>query len=889
MRPERNGTNTRARRQGNRIDIDGGRLSRDQRNLFHSFEQFGLNAEETANFLSRPEIHNILGRVVGGDPSVINGLLRVSGGNSNLFLINPAGIVFGRNARLDVPGSFTATTANGVSFGNSWFNAVGSNNYEALVGDPDGFAFTMSQPGSIVNYGDLAVPAGQSLNLSGGAVVNLGKLSAPGGEITVTAVQGEQMIRLSREGMILRLEIPVSASANGEALPNSLPFNPLTLPQLLTVGADPSVAVNPDSSVTLTASGTAIPTEPGTAIASSTIDASCGAGVCPAQAGIGGAVTILGERVGLVSANINASGVNGGGTVRVGGDYQGSGTIPNAERTVVSADSLINADALESGNGGRVIVWADEATEFSGNISARGGSTSGNGGFAEVSGKDSLTFQGLADLRALNGIQGTLLLDPTDIVISGTPTTGTLLSTTLQDQLALGNVILTTTAPPGTPDPGQAGSITVNAPVVWASGFNLTLQADRNITVSQNIISNTNPLTNTSGNITLEANILRASTGDFAGIVVGGGSIIRTDAGNISLTATGGTGAENNIGIVTRTSSQIISRDGDIRLVGTGGGDGTGGRNVGVYLGFGAEGNTIRTTGNGSIYIEGRAGRGVGANNGVILYFSNLSSAGGNITLTGIGAGSLSSNSGIAISSSTIRTTSEIPGRGNITLTGTGSAAGAAGASNGGVGISGINSDLPAIVAADGSGNIFIEGIGGNSYAFTQGFSLDRNSTLSSNNGDIRIRGVGGSGNISSGIDLSSDLVGVSQRIISTGRGSIYLDGTGGASGVNPGISVGRYAPGPGNGTITESAKIEASGTGSISLKGSGRNGADDVVLSDRGGIVTNANSIVELTGDITFVDPFSLRVARINHSGGTLTGTGAFPFVFQAEQIFCR
>nr|RNJ67960.1 MAG: filamentous hemagglutinin N-terminal domain-containing protein [Leptolyngbya sp. IPPAS B-1204] len=101
--PARDGTGTVVNRQGNRIDISGGTRSRDNANLFHSFEQFGLSREQIANFLSRPDIRNILGRVVGGDASVINGLIRVTGGNSNLYLMNPAGIVFGPNARLDVP------------------------------------------------------------------------------------------------------------------------------------------------------------------------------------------------------------------------------------------------------------------------------------------------------------------------------------------------------------------------------------------------------------------------------------------------------------------------------------------------------------------------------------------------------------------------------------------------------------------------------------------------------------------------------------------------------------------------------------------------------------------------------------------------------------------
>ena len=92
------GTGTVVTQDGNRFDIHGGSLSGDGANLFQSFQQFGLSDGQIANFLSNPQIRNILGRVTGGDASLINGLIQVSGGNSNLFLINPAGIVFGPNA-----------------------------------------------------------------------------------------------------------------------------------------------------------------------------------------------------------------------------------------------------------------------------------------------------------------------------------------------------------------------------------------------------------------------------------------------------------------------------------------------------------------------------------------------------------------------------------------------------------------------------------------------------------------------------------------------------------------------------------------------------------------------------------------------------------------------
>ncbi|NJL84828.1 MAG: filamentous hemagglutinin N-terminal domain-containing protein [Leptolyngbyaceae cyanobacterium SM1_1_3] len=87
--PAADGTNTQVTFQESQYDITGGQFSGDGSNLFHSFAQFGIEAGEAANFLSNPAIANIFGRISGGDPSVINGLLRVSGGSSNLFLLNP--------------------------------------------------------------------------------------------------------------------------------------------------------------------------------------------------------------------------------------------------------------------------------------------------------------------------------------------------------------------------------------------------------------------------------------------------------------------------------------------------------------------------------------------------------------------------------------------------------------------------------------------------------------------------------------------------------------------------------------------------------------------------------------------------------------------------------
>ena len=252
--PAADGTGTAVTRSGNRYDINGGSLSGDGANLFHSFGQFGLNEGQIANFLTNSAIQNILARIAGGDASLINGLITVTGGNSNLFLINPAGIVFGQNASLNVPAAFTATTANGVGFGSNLFNAAGTNNFSALVGTPNAFYFGAGVPGSIVNAGNLAVTPGQNLALVGGTVVSTGQLSAPGGQITVAAVPGSQVLRISQPGHLLSLEI-----ATGGNFGNfQQTLNPVSLPQLLTgTGQNQvaGVAVADDGSVRLVGSG----------------------------------------------------------------------------------------------------------------------------------------------------------------------------------------------------------------------------------------------------------------------------------------------------------------------------------------------------------------------------------------------------------------------------------------------------------------------------------------------------------------------------------------------------------------------------------------------------------------------------------------------------------
>ncbi|MGB3637774.1 MAG: filamentous hemagglutinin N-terminal domain-containing protein [Rivularia sp. (in: cyanobacteria)] len=402
-------TNTVVNQSGDTFTITGG--TQVDKNVFHSLQKFGLSENQIADFVTNPGTQNILGRITGGDASVINGLIKVTGSDANLYLMNPAGIIFGSGASLNIPGSFTATTANGIGFGDKWFNAVGENNYADLIGEPDSFVFSMSQPGAIANFGDLALNSGETLTLLGGTVINTGTLSSQGGNINIVAIPGKKLVRVTQKGSLLSLGLPTST----ENTLNPVNLNPVSLPQLLTGGnLNNATGVTVENGIIkLTGSGVEIPNDSGTAIVSQKVDVS---------GKIGGKVNILGEKVGVVSGNINASGENGGGTVLIGGDYKGKGTVPNAERTFISRDSVIKADAEDTGNGGKVIAWADNTTAFYGNISARGGKTSGDGGFVEVSGKENLAFDGFVDVGADFGKGGELLLDPktVEIVFGGT-------------------------------------------------------------------------------------------------------------------------------------------------------------------------------------------------------------------------------------------------------------------------------------------------------------------------------------------------------------------------------------------------------------------------------------------------------------------------------------
>ncbi len=183
-------------------------------NLFHSFEKFNVNAGRQAFFINPPGVKNIISRVTGSSRSEILGTLGVLR-PANLFLINPNGIVFGPNAQLNIGGSFVATTANAIKFGDRGFWSASTPNFPSLLTvNPTAFLFNQIASQPIINQSKigLRLPANQSLLLVGGDIsLQGGRLQVPGGRIELGGFAGFGTVGLSIDNNNLSLSFPQNA------------------------------------------------------------------------------------------------------------------------------------------------------------------------------------------------------------------------------------------------------------------------------------------------------------------------------------------------------------------------------------------------------------------------------------------------------------------------------------------------------------------------------------------------------------------------------------------------------------------------------------------------------------------------------------------------------
>lgn len=207
---------------GNTSTIEGG--VRAGNNLFHSFEQFSVPTGNTADFNNALDIQNIISRVTGKSISKIDGLIKANG-TANLFLINPNGIIFGPNASLNISGSFLASTANAIGFGDQGF--FSASNPESLSSvltvNPSALLFNQIRAASIENNSvadagldpssisatGLRVPDGKSLLLIGGDInIDNGGLNAFGGRVELGSLAGAGTVGLNLNANDLRLSFP---------------------------------------------------------------------------------------------------------------------------------------------------------------------------------------------------------------------------------------------------------------------------------------------------------------------------------------------------------------------------------------------------------------------------------------------------------------------------------------------------------------------------------------------------------------------------------------------------------------------------------------------------------------------------------------------------------
>ncbi|NEP00483.1 MAG: filamentous hemagglutinin N-terminal domain-containing protein [Symploca sp. SIO2E9] len=239
--------------------IDGGATR--GANLFHSFQEFNIGEGRGAYFANPAAIENIFSRVTGNNPSHLLGTLGVLG-DANLFFLNPNGIIFGANARLDMRGSLVTSTASSLMFPDgSQFSATNPQVPPLLTIDvliQVGLQFEGEEAGAMINAGDLE--AGSNLTLVGGTVASTGQLSAPRGEVAVSTVGGMEadgtmaVVQLGEAGQILGQEIQPLAEGSSE-----LETSALSWPELVADGGNKTgLTVNDEGKVELLESGTTV-------------------------------------------------------------------------------------------------------------------------------------------------------------------------------------------------------------------------------------------------------------------------------------------------------------------------------------------------------------------------------------------------------------------------------------------------------------------------------------------------------------------------------------------------------------------------------------------------------------------------------------------------------
>ncbi|EBP3582583.1 filamentous hemagglutinin N-terminal domain-containing protein [Salmonella enterica subsp. enterica] len=511
-------------------------------NMAANWHSFDIGKNNTVQFVQPNSSSVALNRVTGASGSQIMGTLKANG---QVFILNPNGVLFGKNARVDV-GGLVASTKNisTTDFMKGQYTLSGSGNPGAQVVNQG--SLTTSKGGYIVLAGERVSNSGTVTTPSGKTILAAGKtvtLQLDNGGLTSVSVNGSVVNALvENQGLISATNGQVYLTAKGQdMLLNTVVNNSGTV--------EAKGLANRGGEIVLNGGDSGVVSQSGHLLADS-------------QTGQGGKITLEGQNIHLAGGSLTtATGKTGGGEVYVGGGWQGQDShIKNASKVVMDKAATVDVSATENGNGGTAVLWSDDYTNFRGTVLAKGGAKSGDGGRVETSSHRNLQASGAVDASARAGHGGEWLLDPTDVTIVGagadtgidsatadgtdifTPTAsgGQILNSSIVNQLNAGTSVTVKTS--GTDTDGETGNITVNANIIKTAGTDakLTLLADNNISTGDNVSIGATTgklsLDLLAGNTTNNASI---SLGKFINISLNGGDLL-ADAGNsasgVSLT-----------------------------------------------------------------------------------------------------------------------------------------------------------------------------------------------------------------------------------------------------------------------------------------------------------------------------------------------------------------
>lgn len=536
-------------------------------NLFHSFGKFNLDTGERASFQSTADIRNILSRVTGGSPSLINGQIFTPSTTVNLFLINPSGIIFGFNASIDVGGvsrgSFVATTADAIQFGSSgaFVASTAQTDVSLLRINPSAFLFNQLAARPITSQARLKVYEGQSLLLVGGNVsLNGGELLAPAGRVELGGVAGEGTVGLFANGNDLRLSFPVGVQRADVSLDNGAEVN-------VRAGGGGSIAINAQN---LNMAG-------GSRLRGG-IDS--GLGFVGAQAG-----DITVDATGEITIGQQSNVANS-----VLWDASGnSGNIDIKTGTLRLTDGAALATVVYGqGNAGKVLIQAADSVLLTGDRTLISGTVFeegvGQGGEVNIQ-TGSLILTDNAQIGAVTfgrGDAGKIFIQAKDSVVLAGRLTG-ILSNVGEEAVGQGGEITIETRSLSLTD----GAALTASTLGQGDAGRITVKADESISLVDGQIQSTvqEEASGRGGEINLQAGLISLSNGAFVDSSLlgkGSGGDIKIHTGSLSLTedaalsaATFGQGDAGNISVqandsISLTNSNIFTLV-DTEAVGKGG------------------------------------------------------------------------------------------------------------------------------------------------------------------------------------------------------------------------------------------------------------------------------------------------------------------------------